>query len=139
MWYLRGAIIEELKKYNIVVNGELNKKFNHLLLKYCPRLIQIINAATVFLEYPADIKTRIHCILKGVREQPTCGTCGRPTKMRLTGRERYTFPEFCSSSCAAKNNKIIDKRRKTCIERYGVSNVLTRQSPISTLSKENTS
>lgn len=126
MWYLRGAILEELKKYNILVHGKINKKFKHLLLKYYPHLIQMINNATTFLEYSADLKTRIHCIERGIREQPRCKTCNNPTKMRLTGREKYTFPQFCSSACAAKNEQTKDKRRNTCKQRYGVTNVLTR-------------
>ena len=82
----------------------------------------LILDSTSFLEYDADISVRIKCILLGINYQPRCKECNNYVKMRISGRNRNTFPTFCSQKCSNSNDNVKNKRKTTCIEKYGVDN-----------------
>jgi len=108
-----GLLLQIMKSYKIIdADGTVNARYKKKLLAF-PELMQKIIYATRFLRYEASVLTRIQCLIRGVREQPTCKTCGRVTKMRMNGRERYTFPRYCSGRCAAKDPEIQAKRVTT--------------------------
>lgn len=110
---------------NHIINEDLslNIRFaSHIKKK--PELAAVIVQATAFLRYSAPIKARLHVIIQGLTEQPLCATCGTPTEMRLDGRFRYTFPNFCGSKCFADDAAVKKKRSQTNIKKYGTESVL---------------
>ena len=122
-----GALIHTLKNHKIIKeNGTLNNRFQ-VRLNSNPMLSQLIVEHTGFLRYSAPLKTRLHCVLQGVVEQPTCKTCGKVVKMRENGKYRYTFPTFCSNKRSARDGMTKQRRVNTNVRKYGVVNSLHRQ------------
>jgi len=122
----KTQITRILKQYLIInTDNSLNIRFQSKLNKL-PELIQMILDYTIFLQYSAPIKARLHCILKDITQQPTCSQCNTAVKMRLDGKYIYTFPTFCSSKCIAADDTIKEKRRQTNMKKHGVANVLQR-------------
>lgn len=101
----------------------LHTRLCDVLYNY-PQVIQSIINLTSFMVNATDLKTRIHCILLGIVEQPVCKYCSQPVLMRISGKNINTFPTFCNSSCAAKHPSTKLKRSLTNIEKYGVDNLL---------------
>ena len=117
--------IQKLIKHRVL------KDENTLYIKYKKILqsdIYILNEIvtnTAFLQYDADLKARIHCILKNITEQPVCSGCGKVLKMRMDGRYRYTFSNTCGSKCFSGNEEVKNKRKATNQKKYGSTNYLT--------------
>jgi hypothetical protein len=114
-----GILVHILKAHGVInPNNTVNVKFDKKLLAHPVLLAQVIKN-TQFLRYNAPILVRIHCILQGWYSQPVCVKCGVPTKMRLSGRERFTFPRYCSGKCAAQDRDVQAKKEATNLLKYG--------------------
>lgn len=114
---LRGLILPELVLY---------KKFKKRLTEQ-PELLEELMMVTSFLEYDADIKARLHCVMNDIVVQPKCSTCGNVLKMRMDGKYRFTFSKTCGSKCFAGDNEVKRKRKETNLRKYGATNFLTSQ------------
>lgn len=117
-----NSILKLLGEMGLIKNNKLHNKISDYLIMY-PQLVQQIIILTSFLVVNTSIQQRIYCIINNIVEQPTC-YCGVLLKMRVSGKYRNTFADFCSSKCAAKHANTKNKRYKTNIERYGVDNLL---------------
>ena len=102
--------------------GVICGKFRRILQKY-PELAEMVQEVTAFIEYDADIKQRIHCVIQEITEQPKCH-CGEILKMRTSARYINTFPKTCGSKCFSGTEEVKRKRKDTNLERYGNSNYL---------------
>lgn len=123
---MNGLLIHVLKAYGIIdKDNTINARYSKKLVSH-PYILQQIVQTTQFLRYNAPIIARIHCILHNISYQPTCKVCGQATKMRLTGRQRFTFPTYCCSGCAAKDRDVLQKRYSTCEQRYGCKYAIHR-------------
>lgn len=71
------------------------------------------------LEYPG--KTFSEKLYNYFYNSPThiCPICGQLTPFRTI---TYGYSEFCSTKCSYQSKSRIEKIKKTCLERYGVSN-----------------
>jgi hypothetical protein len=119
-----GILVHQLKEHGIInPNNTVNIKFNKKLINHPSLWAQIISH-TRFLQYNAPILVRIHCILQGWQSQPTCIKCGVPTKMRVSGRERFTFPRYCSGKCAAQDKDVQAKKEATNLLKYGYKHTI---------------
>ena len=107
-------------------NNTLYIKYKKVLQQDAEILNEII-AHTSFLQYDADLKARIHSILKGITKQPTCSTCNTILKMRMDGRYRYTFSDTCGSKCFSSKEEVKKKRKQTNMKKYGSGNFLTSE------------
>lgn len=111
--------IAELISHKVLTQDlKLSTKAVYLINKNVS-LLQLIYQQTSFLEYDACIKTRLRCIIQDITEQPKCESCYGVLKMRLSGRDIYTFPTYCSSKCFSGLETTKTKRIKTNIEQYG--------------------
>jgi hypothetical protein len=115
----RGMLLVALTQANVLTSTSRISACYYENLMARPKLIQFLMDYTKELRYNADIKTRIHCLLKGIDHQPYC-SCGKALKMRMTGREAYTFPTHCSNKCTSNDEKVIQQRKDTNIKKYGV-------------------
>lgn len=78
-------------------------------------IYQDIFDSTSFLDESITIGFRINCILNDVSEHPKCSVC--LTKLVLVHHNQ--FSSVCSRICADKNLNPRNKRKKTCLEKYG--------------------
>lgn len=110
---IRSYLLVLLQK-NGILNQDLslNIKYNKRLLSH-PALLQVVLDDTSFLVGKTDLKMRLHVLIQGIVVQPRCCTCGSVVTMRMSGRERFTFPLFCSNKCIANNPDVINKRRNS--------------------------
>jgi hypothetical protein len=72
---------------------------------------------TNFLPISAGIGERVYCVDYNIKSTILC-YCGNPVKY-LKYSEGYA--ENCSRKCAYSNPKVSEKRKKTCLEKYGVT------------------
>lgn len=106
----RNYLIYILKHYKIIdPDNTLNVKYYKRLMDK-PTLMQALIDVTSFMRGSADAKTRLHVLLQGITEHPTCQTCGRDVSMRLSGKYRFTFPTFCSSKCSTTDPAVQMRR-----------------------------
>lgn len=128
----RGMLLVALTQANVLTPTSRISSCYYENLMIRPKLIQLLIDYTRELRYDADIKTRIHCLLKGINFQPYC-SCGKILKMRMSGREAYTFPSHCSNKCTSNDAAVIQRRKDTNIRKYGVTTPLLK-SDISSVS-----
>jgi hypothetical protein len=95
-----GQLLRLLRERGIISNDGITTRGITNLKKH-PLLWQKVIEQTCFLQYNANLRARIQCIIRGIIEQPTCATCGKIVKMRTTGQFRNTFPTYCSNKCIA--------------------------------------
>lgn len=88
-------------------------------------LLQTLVQYTNFLVYDASLHERIHCVFQNITQQPRC-SCGAILKMRVTGRYANTFPTHCSNKCTSNDKSVIQKRKNTNLEKYGVISPLLK-------------
>lgn len=65
-------------------------------------------------------RERLYWYVNDLTEQPLCPVCGKPSKFINFSKGYYVT---CSLSCARHYQPFIDKKDRTCLERYGVKNV----------------
>lgn len=115
----RNYLLHILKRRGIInSDNSLHVKFNKTL-KNDPELTQLLIGVTSFLRGSACTKTRLHVLLSSLINQPVCKTCSNDVHMRLTGKYRYTFPDYCCSKCFAGTNAVKSKRTATNLLKYG--------------------
>jgi hypothetical protein len=120
----RNHLIHILKQHRILEQDDtLNIKFNKRLIE-SPTLLAHLIESTSFLRGTVCNKTRLHVLLQNIMEQPTCIQCGQNVKMRLSGRERYTFPKYCSTKCIASSAETKAKRLQTNSKKSEISTPL---------------
>ena len=94
----RNHLISLLKQNGIIkVDNTLNPVFNKRLLNN-PELAQHLVNLTTFLQGDPTFKIRLHVLLSGITEQPTCIQCGKDVVMRIDGKYQGTFPKYCSNT-----------------------------------------
>ena len=116
-----NQIIHILTRLGIVNNGKIRRPslIKKLVIDH-PELVQYILEATSFIVVDTDIAMRILYILKDITYQSTCKQCGAPISMIMQGRDRGTFPIYCSRDCMKLDkNTIKQKQLNTIISKYG--------------------
>ena len=76
---------------------------------------ELINR-TLFLPNYAGIGERVYCIDNNINHIILC-YCGKPVNYT---KYSVGYSKRCSKECAWKDPNIVEKRKKTCIEKYGV-------------------
>ena len=71
--------------------------------------------------YPSDLKwtEKLYWYYNNLTERPVCIVCGNPVRF-VNIKEGYK--QYCSLQCSYKSDVMKEKRKHTCIERYGVDN-----------------
>lgn len=101
---------------------EDNPQFFAVKIKANKALRKFIFDETSWLdEINPLLKTRIYCVLNGVKTWPTCQTCGKEIKTDIH-KINVGFPQYCSSGCVSKNAGIKQRKENTMLEHYGVKN-----------------
>lgn len=62
---------------------------------------------------------RLYRYIYEINENPTCETCGKPTKFQNFS---IGYARFCTPGCASKNPNIKKTKQETCMKHYGVDN-----------------
>lgn len=76
-----------------------------------------IHKQTEFLSADVSFKERIHCVLNGLTQIPTCKVCSNPVKYSSIEK---TYSVYCSNSCVNKDGKYLQKKKNlTSILKYG--------------------
>lgn len=79
---------------------------------------------TKFLPDSAGIGERVYCIDNNITESPKC-YCGNLVKYL---KYSVGYSERCSRECAYLDPKVSYKRKKTCLDKYGVTSFTKTQS-----------
>ena len=66
-----------------------------------------------------SINETILRIRDNIDKHPYCKTCGKKLKFSCV---KGNIPMYCSSKCANNNILVKEKRKKTCLEKYGTEN-----------------
>lgn len=109
--FVRNKLMTHKFLYN--KNGNLN-----------PNLKKSLDAGTkeqiAQLFSTLEFSAAIYCLIHNLSEIPTCIECNAPVKFFYN----FTlgFSKFCCIQCSRKNSISKDKRRNTCISRYGTEN-----------------
>lgn len=133
--------INDLKRIVLDSKGNISTS----KLRYMPDEMKTdIIEKTSFLGNDATLGHRINCLFKNITEIPLCLSCNKtPTKWNKVRRE---YSDYCSNECISKSDHIKKlksekfnkrtkqeqdliniKRKKTCLEKYGVE--VTSQIP----------
>lgn len=116
-----------LRQANVVTaKGQINKQAQRMLTSKYQDLLADILQLTNFLEYEADIRDRIFCIMNNVTAQPRCRVCGAITKFN---KQKNRFNQYCpnnvgSVSCSMADEDVRARYTDTLVERYGVTTPL---------------
>ena len=113
--WIKNNLYKKDSSINVIKIREYNFK-----LRYPNKLNEII-LLTSFLDINVSISERIYCILNDIIEKKKCLECGC-----FVNFHSYTrgYNIYCSKDCKNKSKVVQDKMKKTCLERYGVDNVL---------------
>lgn len=118
-------------------------QFNQLLsmsnselrtLRHNRELYDFLQLLTNFLPPNAGSMQRIWHVRNNTRDVPLCITCNTShvkwttSRTGTTATARYT--KHCSNACRAKDPSVEEKRRSTCVERYGHDKSLTTSSHV---------
>lgn len=79
---------------------------------------------TRFLPESAGIGERVYCIDNNIIEILLC-YCGNPTKYL---KYSVGYSKRCSKKCAYSDPEVSDKRKKTCLDKYGVTSFTKTES-----------
>lgn len=61
------------------------------------------------------VNETLYRMLMHIEIRPTCVECGKPVQYLGIGE----FSKRCSVKCASISNSVVQKRKKTCLEKYG--------------------
>lgn len=70
---------------------------------------------TSFLPNDANIGERVYCVDNNIKEPILC-YCGNPVKYL---KYSIGYSKRCSRECVYSDTQVSDKRKKTCLEKYG--------------------
>ena len=103
--YIKQKFLTRSNKINrFAVRNITNEELHYLLNRY---------------NDSDSINETILRIRDNIEIHPFCKTCGKRLDFKCSnGRVK----EYCSSKCANNNIAVKEKRKNTCLERYGVSN-----------------
>lgn len=76
-----------------------------------------IFADTTFLPDSTRLGERIYCILNNIKQRKLCTVCNTPVKFQ---GKVLGYRQFCSTFCSNSNEGVIDKKKSTNRERFGV-------------------
>jgi hypothetical protein len=88
----------------------------------------IIKQHTVFLRDGASWTERIFCITHNITHQHTCSNSNCSNPVEFLGKEDKPYREYCCLRCMQTDSIIIEKKKKTTKEHYGVEH--PAQSPM---------
>lgn len=72
-------------------------------------------------KYPnLSLSEQLYMYYNNLTSVPVCVICGKPTKFI---NFKQGWRRTCCKNCAGKDLLVSDKRKQTCLERYGVENV----------------
>ncbi len=88
------------------------------------KLRHLINKLSQFTKCQSDDYIEVcYWIMNDISEAPLCPFCNKPSKFM-----GFTYPngyqKFCSSKCAGASEKVLEKRRSTCMALYGVDTIM---------------
>ena len=75
----------------------------------------------ISLNYPQNLRfsEKLYWYFHNITSHPICKECGKPTSyINFT----KGYHDFCCISCGKRNKESIEKRRQTCLKKYGVEN-----------------
>lgn len=104
------------------------------LLKYFPDFYRFLEET-----YPmvGEHKVRIQLMIQGLKEPPRCPTCGKYVKMNANGKFNLHCSNICGihddntkkkthETCSNRTDEyrleLSEKKKRTCLENYGVDN-----------------
>lgn len=117
----------EVRNYLFKNYSEVNKTRKGMLIKdenFIGGVLPFLILHTSFLSLDANVKERIYCILNELHEKPKCIICG---KELIFYKPNACYKRYCSARCSANDRNVRDKYVKTCLEKYGVTNVSSLQ------------
>jgi hypothetical protein len=79
---------------------------------------------TKFLPESAGIGERVYCIDNNITEPPLC-YCGNPVKYL---KYSVGYSKRCSKECVYSDPEVSNKRKKTCLRKYGVTSFTKTES-----------
>lgn len=107
------SLVEQYPKhFPKILKSKKKNSFSHLLNWIDELLPQLVNY---------HISTKIHWILYGLTDFPTCPTCGKKFGYGCNVKVREGYATFCSRACVYKNKHIQEKTIQTKIQKYGKS------------------
>jgi hypothetical protein len=87
-------------------------------IKSNPDLLKFIEAKTPLLNDSFyKLSTKIYWVLHNIYEFPRCLVCNKPFTNNIV--ITHDYPKFCSSKCLANHVSVKNRKKKTCLERYG--------------------
>lgn len=118
-------ILTELIEKKIFRNNKPHMWSTRNLVKF-PTLIAEVENVTSFLDPSMRMFARLCVIYHNIQTQPTCLTCGsKITDVFKRAKIPLGFPSFCSTKCNVTNSVTKQKRKLTCLDRYGTTNPAT--------------
>ena len=114
---MNSSLIQRLIESKMINPEKGNKVSPWVERKISNELRSEVISATSFLLESVGLSDRINTLLLGITECPTCVVCGKPTSYY---RSTKNYGETCSYECQAKNPNVIQKKKETMLERYGV-------------------
>jgi hypothetical protein len=82
------------------------------------------------------LSTIIYWILNDIDDFPKCKSCGKPIGINRNVRFTKGYPLYCRR-CALHSAESNEKRKRTCIEKYGVDNPFKSKEIISKIHDTN--
>lgn len=77
----------------------------------------IINNTSFLNDYNPKISERVYCYINSINTLNICAVCEKK-KTKFYSFERG-YRTYCSEGCASRDSKIIEKKKKTCLKKYG--------------------
>ena len=96
------------------INGNLTRKSNRFMSS---DLCVEINKKLSFLPISTPLSEKIYCILNDINSQKICKICNNAVTF-IDKSEGYHM--YCSAKCSASDSELKDKKKQTCIKKYGV-------------------
>lgn len=113
-------IIQLINKTPVEIKGLLSPKTKEENKKLLYNLYTLTN----FLPENASITQRLWHVKNNTKVPPQCKMCNNTTKWSIK-QKRYTL--YCCNACRAKDPEVENKRKNTCIERYGIDKSFSQQ------------
>jgi hypothetical protein len=90
-----------------------------------PRYIKILITHQYLVEcVPVSNTQLLKMYQQNITEYPTCSVCSNKVKWRT---HRRVFTKQCSHSCRAKDIDVNNKRKQTCVDKYGYDKSLANK------------
>ncbi len=80
----------------------------------------IIKRATQFLPPKSGLRQRLWHLTNNIDSLVMCEHCN--TKSVTWNDTKHCYRMFCSNGCVHKGGNLLDKRKRTCVDKYGVDN-----------------